>query len=211
MTSSFVLTDDVYSKLCEKPHKMEAFADAYEVDMEEMRKAYNLRLEADKAFNIAQEKQERIVAKSSLFDKFCEEFSGYDIPGSLIRLLEKGRDLAADLSDDDSVVSVGFSLGFNDDGEVVLSHSLSGVGDDAKAAPGGGGKRRVFDYYHSGAKLDGRLKPFVLENYPESAAAREIRDYDPKMGGTKKGSKSAFDCIQDDKVLVSYFTRVERA
>ena len=56
--------------------------------------------------------------------------------------------------------------------------------------------------------IDGRLKPFILEKFPESAAAADIRDHGPD--GTKKGSKSAYDCTQDDDVLKGRITRTEK-
>ena len=207
--SVFVIPDDVYGIVKTNPKRASAFAGAFEVTEDVFKGAYDARVAQDAADVAAAMAAEAIKANREALGVFTRSrCGGYDVPASVTTLANEAIKLADSLSKDDMKVSFkGFDFGVNTDGKSVLTPRFGGLTVKSESK---GGTRKKYTYFCDTTEIEGRLKPFILKHYPESDAAAEIRDYDPKMGGSKKGSKSAFDCCQDDDEMKNIISRLEK-
>jgi hypothetical protein len=199
----------VFSKLKSDPkNSLGSFADAFQVPLAIFKGAFDDKVAADAEAEKAKGRNKRIAEKAKTFSGFISEVSGYDLPGSLLRIVEKGRAIAIELSDEDSTVTPSFFISFGDEG---IKLGVSATGLASKRSSGGSGEtRKTYDYFDGGNKIAVRLKPYILKTYPDSSAAGLIKDHDPKLGGTKKGAMSAFDAAMKDDVLKGLITRTEK-
>lgn len=215
---TFVLTDDIFALCKTDEDRIGAFANAFMVPIDVFKGAYDARIEAELKAEQEAKKGERVVARiKSIKDAVDEELKGFDLSQPLISRLNALIDVAAEMStEDDGEVKVGFTLGFNEDGDWNLIPTFTGDGVTMPKKKGGSGKtRKSYTYFDSGTAIVGHLKAYVLENYPNSDAAKDIAAHDDDLAvkfgvERKKGSKSAFDCVEDDEVLSKTITRTEK-
>jgi hypothetical protein len=205
---TFVISDDVFAILKTNPGRMEAFAGAFEVEVDSFKAGFESRLEDEKAAEAAKAAEERIAAKAVKWADYVSSLNDYEADETLVRLVDSGMALATNLSDEDSKVEVSFSINIGEDGSVSVVASASGISSSKKTG-GKGGPRKSYDYFCDGELIEGRLKPFILKSFTDSDAAGLIREHDPKTG-TKKGAMSAFDACEKDELLKERITRTEK-
>lgn len=184
-----------------------SFAGAFCVPMEIFRAAFDEKVAANAAADAAASRGKRIAAKMVAFEAFKEVIEAEHISFNtdVQALWARIGDFIDSMSDEDGVVDVDVSL--VDDGIGLHLQLSSDSFVDSKK--GRSGPRTKYDYFFDGAAIEGRLKGFILDSFPSSAAAATIRDHDPKTG-TKKGAISSFDAVQADESLAARFTRVAK-
>ena len=212
--SGFVLTDDIFAVIKERPESLEAFASAYGIEVDVMSGAFDSRVKLEAEAAKMAERNERISAKGTTWNnEYGERFSGYTLPDSLISLVSDGVQLAKALSDEDSEVSVTFSISMDSDGNVSLGHSVTGTSADKPKSKGG--SRKSYSYSIDGEPISGHLKTFIFEKFPDSDAARDMAQFSDELSvkygvERKKGSRSSWEAVQDDSALSGRITRTER-
>lgn len=195
---SIPFTSDMYNAIKERPAAANLFAQAFGVGTEVITAEVEAFAKKMAAAEAAKKREAALKAKREALAAFAKEsVLGYTMPKTLFSLVLAIEAKAAELSQDGDEVEAWLDFDIGEDGAVtpVLRSSL----DTQERASGARGS---FDYSHKGVKVEGSLTGFVQENYPDSQAAKRLRE--------KKKGLNAWQAIQADGAIKASFTRQPR-
>lgn len=136
---------------------------------------------------------------------------------ALVKALNETNAVAFPANSDQARALQGGAVGrvvMGEDGTVRVTWTLPGALGSGTGASTGRGKRgrggRKFKYFHDGQALPRgtSVKGFLMENYPDSEAARTIREYEAnEEAGVSSAKIGAWEAILKDEVVKAHFTR----
>ena len=134
---------------------------------------------------------------------------------ALVKALNEANESIAAADSDEAGALAGGAVGrvvLAEDGTVRVNWSLPGLaGTDGSTRSTGVGRKRRFRYFHEGQPLQGSLKGFLLDKYPDSEAAKTIREYEANEEAGESSAKiGAWEAILKDDTIKANFTRQQR-